>query len=78
MKSARERWFERLYAERERRRDGELQTDGRYPRETLLETLAQMRERLAPAGFTLSPADAAESCQQLDRWFRDHGYGRGK
>jgi hypothetical protein len=39
MKSARDRWFEMLAAERDRRSYPELLIDGRTPREALLEKL---------------------------------------
>jgi hypothetical protein len=80
MKSARERWFERLHAERDRRRDAELMVDGRDPREVLLAELALMRERMMadPHFEPPTPEEAEESSRQLDIWFRDHGYGRGK
>jgi hypothetical protein len=80
MKSARDRWFERLHAERERRRDTALMVDGRNPREVLAETLTLMGQRLASApGFVeWTEAEQAKHAASLDKWFRDrdHGYGR--
>jgi hypothetical protein len=46
MQSARDRWFERLHAERERRRYAALMVGGRNPREAFMETLALMGQPL--------------------------------
>ena len=80
MQSARDRWFERLHAERERRRYAALMVGGRNPREAFMETLALMGQRLAAAPDYVepTPAEKARMGQKVDAWFRDHGYGRGK
>jgi hypothetical protein len=72
MKSARERWFERLHAERDRRRDAELMVDGRNPRELLLEQLSVMGARLRSDPNFVEPGEAED--RLLERWFKQHGY----
>jgi hypothetical protein len=74
MKSARDRWFEMLAAELDRRHYGELLVDGRDPREALLVTLATMRERMM-ADPHFEPPDPEESNRVLDKWFKKR-FGR--
>jgi hypothetical protein len=80
MQSARDRWFEQLRIERERRRDAALMVDGRNPREAFIERLKLIGERLAadPDYEPLSPEELKESSRQIGILFRDLGYGRGK
>jgi hypothetical protein len=72
MKSARDRWFERLYAERERRRDAALMTDGRSPREAFIEKLTVIGERLKSAPDFVEPDEEQhrEMAREVDAWFR--------
>jgi hypothetical protein len=68
MKSARDRWFEMLAAERDRRHYAELLVDGIDPRAALLETLAGMHERLvANPNFMV---DQEELSRSVDLWFK--------
>jgi hypothetical protein len=80
MQSARERRFERLSIERERRRNAALMVDGRDPREALLAELEEMGRRLRadPNWREPTPEETEESSRKLDMWFRERGYGRGK
>jgi hypothetical protein len=74
MQSARERWFERLHAERERRRDSEFLVDGRDPREVLLAELDEMGQRMR-AHPHYEPPDPEESSRILKKWFKER-FGR--
>jgi hypothetical protein len=80
MKSARDRWFEQLSAEREQRLNANPMIDGRDPRAALLAKLEEMGERLRadPNWREPTPEEMEESSRQLDAWFRDHGYRRGR
>jgi hypothetical protein len=74
MKSARDRWFEMLAAERDRRSYGEeLLIDGQTPIEALLAKLDQMEERLrgTPDFVEPTPEEAAENSRYIDQWFKE-------
>jgi hypothetical protein len=70
MKTARERWFARLLAERERRRYAELLVDGCDPREALIQRLDQMAERMMADPHFVMP-DQKELSRDVDRWFKE-------
>ena len=59
MKTARDRWFAMLAAERDRRQYGELLVDGRDPGEAFEAELQAMAERLAATGGPLPREDAS-------------------
>jgi hypothetical protein len=64
MKSARDRWFAMLAAERDRRAYSELLIDGRDPYEALDAELRAMAERLAATGGPL-PREEASIAERL-------------
>jgi hypothetical protein len=66
VKSARERWFERLRAEPERRSDAELLIDGQHPREALLAKLEEMNLRLRADPDFVEPGSRG-----IDHWLRE-------
>lgn len=55
-----------------------VEAEGGDDRERLLDTLEMMGARLraAPGFVEPTPAELTQSMQDLDAWFRDHGYGR--
>jgi hypothetical protein len=73
MKSARDRWFEMLAAERDRRSYPELLIDGLTPIDALLAKLDQMGERLrAEPGFVEpGPEESAQHRRAIDQFFKD-------
>jgi hypothetical protein len=73
MKTARDRWFEQLHAERERRCEAELMIDGRDPREAFMATLALIGQRLCAAPDYVEPSEAQKKQwgKELDAWFRE-------
>jgi hypothetical protein len=72
MISARDRWFERLHTERERRLYAELLIDGRDPREALMATLALIGERLRTGPGYVEPSEAQKKQwgREIDGFFR--------
>jgi hypothetical protein len=73
MKSARDRWFEMLAAERDRQLYGEMLVDGRDAREILFAELAVMGERLRadPNWREPTPEETAAGDRILDKWFKE-------
>jgi hypothetical protein len=73
MQSSRDRWFTRLHAERERRRDAALMIDGRNPREVFIERLARIGERLAAAPDYVEPdeQERKELAREVTAWFKE-------
>jgi hypothetical protein len=66
MKSSRERWFERLRAERERRREAALMVDGQNPREAFVARLTLIGERLRS-----SPDFVEPTADQKKQWRKE-------
>jgi hypothetical protein len=66
MKSARDRWFEQLHAERERRLATTLMVDGQDPREAFMARLAVIGERLCTVPDYVDPSEA-----QKKQWRRE-------
>jgi hypothetical protein len=64
MKSARDRWFAMLAAERDRRAYAELLVDGRDPLEAFDAQLREIAERLAGTGGPL-PREQASIAERL-------------
>jgi hypothetical protein len=73
MKSARDRWFDQLQTEQDRRRYAELLIDGRDPREAFIATLGVIGERLVTAPGYVEPSEAEKKQwgQELDVLFRE-------
>jgi hypothetical protein len=81
MKSSRDRWFERLHSERERRLYAKLLINGQNPREAFIATLAVIGERLCAAPDFVEPSEAQKKqwWREIDALFRElfpHRYGR--
>jgi hypothetical protein len=78
MKSARERWFERLHAERERRLAAALMVDGQDPREAFMARLVVIGERLRSAPGYVEPSEAQKNQwgKEIDAFFRKRFPGR--
>jgi hypothetical protein len=81
MKTARDRWFEQLHTERERRLAATLMVDGQDPREAFVARLEVIGERLRAAPDFVEPSEAQkrEWGKEIDAFFRKrfpHRYGR--
>ena len=68
-------WHALLRAEHNRRRQDDPNDDAR---EQLLAKLEEMGQRLRadPNFVEPTPAEKAQSARELERWFRERGYGR--
>jgi hypothetical protein len=73
----RAQWFAEIEAEIERRRAAAFEAEGGDATEKLLAQLDAMAERLRAAPDYVEPSDAQKTQwgEELDAWFRDHGYG---
>jgi hypothetical protein len=73
-------WLTRLRAETRRRQVLALGVVGGDPRKELLEKLSEMGERLKSTSSYVpaTPDQQRRVGQQLDRWFKRHGYGSGR
>jgi hypothetical protein len=72
-------WLSRIRKEIERREAPTLGAAGGDVRKQFLEELRVISERLlaAPDWREPSPSEKRRYGQQVDRWFREHGYGTG-
>jgi hypothetical protein len=70
-------WTDAIAVEIERRRAAAFEAEGGDATEKLLTQLDAMAERLRAAPDWIEPSEAqkAQWGQELDAWFRDHGYG---
>jgi hypothetical protein len=80
MSNDRQRWLDLLpcsRAEIARRRAAAFEAEGGDATEKLLVQLDAMAERLRAAPDYVEPSEAqkAQWGQELDAWFRNHGYG---
>ena len=75
----RQQWLAQINAEIKRRQAQALGAVGGDPRKEFLDRLAEIRDRLlrsSPPGLaSLTPDQERRARQQLDRWFKQHGYG---